>query len=130
MAKERYNLVSTVRSLLSEQGYSSVAVVNAINAAMGQLVETKRTIKLGDGSVTKNAYRVSESESRRFEGKRNGALDMDAFNSHIGKIEKRLGAMVLKEFPESIKDWLSAHPAFKPTTAVEEKKEETEPATI
>lgn len=111
--KQRYNLCETVRELLVSQGYSTVLVVNAVNSAMGQCEEVKRSAKLGAGSLKKTTYGVSETTTVRFEGERNGALDMDAFNSAVEKIEKRLGVLKLAEFPASLKDWLEAHPAFK-----------------
>lgn len=129
MAKERINLVTSVRELLIQQGYSTVAVVNAVNAALGQLTRESSSEKLGDGSITKKEYKVTETIATKFVGKRNGALDFDAFNGAVGKIEKKFGLLQLAEFPASCADWLKAHEkSFKPSN--EESKKEDKKETV
>lgn len=113
----RLNLCTPLRNALLDAGYSTVKVVNAVNAELGRLECVKETDKTGIGSVTKKTYKVSVGVSLRYEGAKTPALILDAFNS---KLE---AALKVAEFdsvslPEVFVPWLESF-AAKDTAKVE-----------
>lgn len=102
---ERINLCTPVRQALAARNVSTVKVVDAVNAALGQLEAGKVTNRLGDGSVSKTAYSVSHAVTTKFSGKRNMPLDFDAFNGMVAKIEKKFPSFACN-IPEQFNEWL------------------------
>lgn len=113
MKANRLNLVSPVRQALIAGGFSVVKVVNAVNAALGDLhVELKaektgvgRLTNMGEKSKGEPTYKVGISQSGTAEGKMTLPLLFDAWH---GKIE---AAHKLCEFdsvtlPKRLSDWV------------------------
>lgn len=84
----RLNLVVPVRCALEASGYSTVRVVNAVNAALGQLEKISSESKSGHGSVSKGMFKASETLTIKYKGERNDPLDFDAWHSAIAKAHK------------------------------------------
>lgn len=111
MKSNRLNLCVAVRNTLRLGGYSTVKTVNAVNAALGELEVsgTKRNTKLGDGRITKTAYKVTETETigETFSGSSATVpLRFDAWHSAIAKAEK-IAAMESVTLPGIFVDWLN-----------------------
>lgn len=89
MKAQRLNLCTVVRNSILLAGYSSVKVVNAVNAALGALEAHSEEGKLGDGRVTKSEYKVTETVTLKYKGdKATAPLLFDAWHSAIAKAEK------------------------------------------
>lgn len=93
MKSQRLNLCQSFRNSLIEHGYSTVKIVNAVNAALGELDKsgTKQSEKLGDGRLTKTAYKVTETTTiaETYSGNASSIpLRVDVFNSQLAKLEK------------------------------------------
>ena len=105
---KRINLCGTVRDMLIANNISSVKVVGAINAALGELKHsTSPDAKTGKGTVTKDAYRTGVSVSCKFKGEKNIALEFDTWNSRIEAAEK-ISAMEFAKLPLRFEAWLGA----------------------
>jgi hypothetical protein len=115
---ERINLVSPVRVALVEAGVSSVLVVSAVNAALGELEMVRRSERTGSGTVSKSNYSVSISISERFTGKRTMPLLFDAWHSKIEAANK-VAAFDRVAIPSTFEDWLAKFrkPAMETTPA-------------
>lgn len=99
-----------VHTLLTEQGVSTVAVLNKINAALGQM-----THKPSDDKESSLSAMALKNESARqkenlgilaFESKRNTPLDFKGFNDSIAKIAKVFPSFELGSFPVQFREWL------------------------
>ena len=121
---KRINLVSCVRAALIEQGISTVKVVDAVNSAIGGLEAIKATDKLGAGSVTKKAYKVTHAVSTQYGGKITMPLLFDAWHS---KIEAACKVAVFDTvgIPAVFKDWLAKMAKTEKTEADVEENVET-----
>jgi hypothetical protein len=115
---ERINLVNPVREALVEAGISSVLVVSAVNAALGELTMVKRSERTGSGTVSKSSYSVSMSISERFSGKRTMPLLFDAWHGKIAAAHK-VAAFDSVAIPSIFEDWLAkfSKPAIETTPA-------------
>jgi hypothetical protein len=110
MNAKRINLVECVRVSLTEAGYSTVKVVNAVNAELGRLAVTKggSEAKLGDGRVTKTEYRVTEDlGSVAYKGGKTPGLVFDAWHSAIAKANK-VAEMDAAPIPAHFSAWLQS----------------------
>jgi hypothetical protein len=106
MNAKRYNPCAPIRAALIAGGYSTVKVTNAVNSALGELNATSSESKLGDGRITKTAYKVTESTSTKFEGKADSApLRFDAWCGVINKAND-IASFASVEIPKVFKDWL------------------------
>lgn len=106
----RLNLCTVVRESLLLAGYSTVKTCNAVNSALGELEVsgTRKGLKLGDGRLTKSAYKVTETETitETLSGSSNSIpLRFDAWNSAMAKAEK-IAVMVSVVIPVSFAEWL------------------------
>src|SRR5262245_59800621 len=104
---QRYNLVTPVRAALIAGGYSTYLVVNAINAALGELDKTKESDKLGVGSSTRKGtkYSVTNTVSQKFEGKMTMPLLFDAWHCKVEAANK-VASFDSIELPGIFNDWL------------------------
>lgn len=138
MAK-RINLVEPVRTALEDAGISTVLVVSAINAALGELDKTKEEHKTGAGRVTKTDYKVSESVTLGWMGKRTAPLEFDAWHSAIEKAHK-IASFDTIAIPAMFTVWLqkmhkpvtpaapAPAPAADPKSALKDLASKTAPA--
>ena len=111
MKSNRLNLCVTLRNTLLNSGYSTVKAVNAVNAALGDLTiaGSEDKVKMGDGKLTKTAYKVSEvtTTTDKYTGSLgNIALRFDAFNAALSKVEK-IAEVESITLPEIFVDWLN-----------------------
>ena len=102
----RLNLVNPVRVALELGGYSTVRVVNAVNAALGQLEKVSSESKSGNGSVSKGMFKVSETLTIKYKGERNDPLDFDAWHSAIARANK-IAEFESVSLPVRFNDWLA-----------------------
>ena len=104
----RLVLTATLTATLNKEGYSTVKTVDAVNAALGRLNATKRSIpKLGDSSITKDKFGVSLSlGTERYEGKLTPGLHFDAYNSAIKRLEKIVGVQDNFPLADCFRTWL------------------------
>lgn len=105
MAASRINLVNPVRVSLINSGYSTVKVVNAVNAALGQLNSKGSEAKTGAGSVSKDIYKVSVSTVEKFTGTKTIPLQFDAWHSAIAKAHK-VAEFDCVDLPAEFSPWL------------------------
>lgn len=108
MNAKRINLVACVRAALESAGYSTVAVVNAVNAELGRLEQGKggKDASLGDGKLTKSEYKVTEQlGSTNWHGARTPGLEFDAWHSAMAKANK-IGEMDSCFIPTKFTAWL------------------------
>lgn len=105
MKPNRLNLCNVVRNSLTDAGYSTVKVVSAVNAALGEVEMIGETGKIGDGSVTKSAYKITVSASYKFEGKKTLPLVFDAWHSKVHAAEKIAESDTIA-IPGIFKPWL------------------------
>lgn len=90
MKAQRLNLCTPVRLSLLALGYSTVKIVNAVNAELGKLAVVETTGKMGDGKLASKGteYRSSVSETHKLSGKLTMPLYFDAWHSAVAKVEK------------------------------------------
>lgn len=106
MNAKRLNLCPAIRAALSDAGYSTVRVVNAVNSALGELSVSSSESKLGDGRITKTAYKVTETTAAKYEGNAASVpLRFDAWNGAIAKAEK-IASFDSVAIPVIFKAWL------------------------
>lgn len=122
MQAKRINLILPVRQALIDAGISTVRVVNAVNAELGALEATGGTLKLGSGTVTKKAYRVTETVSTKFEGRKTVPLVFDAWHSKLEAAFK-VARFETVGLPVVCKEWLEK---MKATPEEQEKEKEKE----
>lgn len=108
MKANRLNLCGVVRHSLRAAGYSTVAVVNAVNAQLGKLAVEANPAKTGGSSanVKKQTFRVSVSQSAKATGKLNTPLLFDAWHTQIEKAEAlaRFDSVAL---PAQFTEWMN-----------------------
>lgn len=102
---KRLNLIDCVRAALIEQGLSTVAVVNAVNAELGRLECESKKAKLGQGSVTKKAYKVSNTITEKYSGAITMPLLFDAWHCKLEACNK-VAAIPGITIPEIFQEWL------------------------
>lgn len=105
MAASRINLVNPVRQALINSGYSTVKVINAVNAALGQLASKGSEAKTGNGSLSKDTYKVSVTSTEKFVGTRTVPLAFDAWHSAIERAHK-IAQFECVDLPEVFNEWL------------------------
>lgn len=109
---ERLNLCLPVRSAIEAMGASTVRVVNALNAAIGQMKQVgDGKVSGGNISATKKKFTTSEGLTFKYEGKRGSMpLEFAAWHDIVARANK------LHEFetigiPSVFNEWLAK---FKP----------------
>jgi len=102
---KRLNLISCVRTALEVRGISTVAVVNAVNAELGRLEKLSSQQKLGTGSVTKKAYKVTNTVTEKFTGAITAPLHFDAWHCKLEAANK-LAEIPTIEIPTLYTPWL------------------------
>lgn len=107
MNARRINLIGCVRAALEAAGISTVKVVNAVNAKLGQLDCVGTESKLGHGRVGKSLYKVSESTTSKYQGEIDIALRFDAWHSAMAKADK-IGEMDNCYIPVAFSAWLQS----------------------
>lgn len=105
MKASRINLIPSVRRGLINAGYSTVKVVSAVNAALGELANIATTEKAGDGSLTKSSFKVTNTVTFKYEGKRTLPLVFDAWHSKQSQADK-IASMEVVEVPSIFHAWL------------------------
>jgi hypothetical protein len=102
MKPKRLNLIVEVRAALIGEGYSTVRVVNAVNAALNDLKEDEKhpaTQRTGDGKIVSRGkeYAVGVNIRINYRGKSDSPpLLFDAWHSAIAKCQ------TIAEFPVTI----------------------------
>lgn len=104
---KRINLIACVRSALTAAGLSTVKVVNAVNAALGQLELQGKSDKLGVGSVTKKAYKVTNTVTMKYSGAISMPLLFDAWHCKLEAANK-IAEIPAITIPEVFMEWLGA----------------------
>ncbi len=108
MKSKRLNLIGAVRAGLEARGYSTVKLVNAVNAELGKLEAVETTSKLGDGSVGRQgvSYGVTESVSVKYKTDvLTIPLLFDAWHGVIAKAN-RLAESDIVDIPQTFRAWL------------------------
>lgn len=105
MKASRLNLIPSVRRGLLDNGFSTVKVVSAVNAALGELALASETQKSGDGNITKDGYKVTNTVAFKYEGKRTLPLMFDAWHSAQAKAAK-IAEMEVVSIPPIFNTWL------------------------
>lgn len=111
MVAKRLNLCCAVRTALINSGYSTVKVVDAVNAALNDLQEVDSEAKLGNGSITKATkerpalYKVSETVTTKYRGPISVPLIFDRWHSAIRAAEK-IAPFGCVDLPEEFTPWL------------------------
>jgi len=108
MKANRINLVAPVRQALIDAGYSTVKVVAAVNAELGNLGGEISAAKLGGGRATGKLteYAVSESVTTKYTGKLTDGLHFDAWHTKIEAAEK-VAQFRHVDIPGQFVDWLN-----------------------
>jgi len=89
MKPARINLCLPVFNSVATLGYSTVAVVNAVNASLCDVkLSENPEEKIGDGRLTKTAYKVSGSIAYKWEGQINTPRRFDAWHSKVAAANK------------------------------------------
>ena len=107
MKATRLNLCQVVRDALIEAGYSSVAVVNAVNAELAKATLISEEAKTGDGKIKGKGleYAVTVTGSFKYLQKNTLPCTFDAWHSAIAKAEK-VCSMPSLEIPAVFTEWL------------------------
>jgi hypothetical protein len=129
MKAQRYNLCTPVRQALINGGFSTVNVVNAINAALGNLRCTSDDAKLSGGTAKQPkkgeaTYSVTETEQRKYKGVLTAPLLFDAWNTAVDKAHK-VAAFETIALPTHLSHWLAK---FKATDTEAKNETDTAPA--
>lgn len=103
----RVNLCKPIREACHRNGISTVALISALNAALGETKLTSEETTNGAGRVTKEMYRTSASVSLKYHGARTKPLEFDAWHSAIERANK-IAEFDSVELPDMFKDWLSS----------------------
>ncbi len=108
MKANRINLVTPVRVALIELGISTVQVVDAVNADLGNLTGEVTNEKTGAGRTVEKGthYAVSTSQSVKHTGKLTMPLLFDAWHSKIEAANK-VASFERVEIPRIFGDWLA-----------------------
>lgn len=128
MKATRLNLITPVRTALKDAGISTVRLVNAVNAALGELKPKSSESKLGDGKIgpksSGSPYKVTETEATKYEGPVNAPLLFDAWHSALAKAEK-IATFDTVALPGVLSTWLEKLKAKTPEELKELEKENT-----
>lgn len=122
MKANRRNFCGPVLCALDDLKVSRMAVLNAVNSALGELESTSEETKTGAGRVTKMDYKVSTTTTAKYIGeKSNAPLLFDAWASAIERANK-VAEFDTVSIPAVLKPWLnkfikSDKPETKPETA-------------
>src|SRR6266496_1163004 len=103
------NLCEPVRLCLTALGVSTVAVVNAINSALGDMGLIESDGKLGNATVKAKAGLVRQRENigNVYEAKRNAPLDFKSFNDSIQRTVKLFPSFTLATLPVEFDGWIA-----------------------
>lgn len=102
----RLNLVEPVRTALLNSGVSTVKVVHAVNAALGELERKSSDDKLGAGSLNKLEYKVTNTITEKYKGAKTTPLIFDVWH---GKVEAcyKVANFDCIDLPPLFSEWLS-----------------------
>lgn len=119
MKPNRINLIPAVRRGLIASGYSTTKVVNAVNAALGEIKLESTSDKTGDGKVTKDSYKVTVTGTFKYTNEKTAPLLFDAWHSAIAKADK-IASMEAVEIPSFfVANWLKFAKSDKATVDAE-----------
>lgn len=120
---ERINLITCIRVALLDSGYSTVKVVAAVNAALGELKKSKETEKLGSGAANtkRGQYGVTLSVSQKWEGKLTLPLHFDAWHGAVERANK-IAEIDMVSIPSVFLVWLDKMKISEPAEQVEVNK--------
>lgn len=120
MKAQRINLVTPVRKALIESGYSTVKIVSAVNQELAKAKLVSETAKTGDGTASKDGYRVTVTGTFKYEHSKTLPVLFDAWHSAIGKADK-IARFESVEIPPVFSKWLEFAKATKEETEAENK---------
>lgn len=135
MNSKLLNLCTPVRESIHALGFSSVAIVAAINAQRGEAKLVDQSARAGKpngkrASKSREAvYRVSETVTLKYEGDLNIAQDFDVWHEKVSKANEWAGFETIG-IPQVYVDWFASKPGFaaeKPEPAKAQKAQKAEP---
>jgi hypothetical protein len=131
MNSKLLNLCTPVREAIHAMGFSSVAIVAAINAQRGEAVLVNTKAKAGSPTGKRETkkreavYRIGESVSYRYEGDLNIAQDFDVWHAKVEKANDWCAFETIG-IPAKFVAWLKSKPGF--AAEKPEAKAEAKPA--
>lgn len=113
--KVRFQIVSfctSVQSLIDVQKLDGVKLLNAVNAALGELdsseskIKAKAKVKLG-GEDAPDLFKLAETIKTQYEGGLNAPLRLFYLDQELANLAKYVGLVELNGWPDYLAGWMA-----------------------